>query len=295
MSGEPTGAGAPIREQGSGAPGRLNRIDACFARLRARGATGLFPFVTCGDPLPTVADTVSLLHSLVRHGADLIELGMPFSDPVADGPVIEKASERAIAAGVDLHFVLDCVRAFRIGDSITPLLLMGYINPLEQFGSARFLADAGAAGADAVLLVDCPMEESAPLRPALAAAGLHQILLIAPTTSLARRARLLPEALGFVYYVSFKGVTGAARLNTTRVADELRALRAATTVPLAVGFGIRDGETAAALAAHADAVVIGSALVETLAGASDAPQVDARVHGFLAPIRRKLDDLKHAA
>ena len=295
MNRESSGEIAPINGRGSDAPGNVNRIDACFARLRTRGAAGLFPFVTCGDPLPTVAGTVSLLHSLVRHGADLIELGMPFSDPVADGPVIEKASERAIAAGVDLHFVLSCVREFRVGDPTTPLLLMGYINPLEQYGSARFLADAGAAGADAVLLVDCPMEESTPLRPALRAAGLHQILLIAPTTSAARRARLLPEALGFVYYVSFKGVTGAARLDTARVADELRTLRAATTVPLAVGFGIRDGDTAAALAIHADAVVIGSALVESLAGASDSAQVEARVHGFLAPIRRKLDGLKHAA
>lgn len=272
----------------------MNRVDACFARLGEQRRTGLFPFVTCGDPLPTVEGTVGLLHSLVRHGADLIELGMPFSDPVADGPVIEKASERAIAAGVDLRFVLDCVRQFRTADLRTPLLLMGYINPLEQYGSARFIADAAAAGADAVLLVDCPPEESGPLAPALGAAGLHQIVLVAPTTSSVRRARLLPVARGFVYYVSFKGITGAARLDTRSVTDELRALRAQVRVPLAVGFGIRDAESAAALAGSADAVVIGSALVETLAGAT-ADQIDGRVHGFLSPIRRKLDGLQHAA
>jgi tryptophan synthase alpha chain len=273
----------------------MNRVDACFGRLREQQRCGLFPFVTCGDPLPTVAGTVALLHSLVRHGADLIELGMPFSDPVADGPVIEKASERAIAGGVDLRFVLACVRAFRMQDAQTPLLLMGYINPLEQYGSSAFVADAAAAGADALLLVDCPPEESGPLKPAFDAAGLHQIMLVAPTTSAARRARLLPTARGFVYYVSFKGITGAARLDARGAAEELKSLRTQTRVPLAVGFGIRDADSAAALAGSADAVVIGSALVERLAGATDNEQIEARVHGFMAPIRRKLDGLKHAA
>lgn len=264
-----------------------NRIDRRFAALRAQGRTGLIPFVTCGDPAPELA--LPLLSALVRHGADLIELGMPFSDPVADGPVIEKASERAIARGVDLSFVLGLVQSFRALDHDTPLVLMGYLNPIEQYGTARFLADAGAAGADGVLLVDCPPEESGPLAPLLAAAGLHQIRLVAPTTSARRRALLLPDARGFVYYVSFKGITGAARLDTDQVQAELQALRANCPVPLAVGFGIRDAASAAALAGAADAVVIGSALVERLAGLVRPDELERTVAAFLQPIRAALD------
>ena len=274
----------------------MNRIDARFRQLRAQSRPGLIPFITCGDPLPSVEGTVSAMHALVQAGADLIELGMPFSDPVADGPVIQLASERAIAHGVDLPFALACVRRFRAGDASAPLVLMGYINPLEQYGCERFIHDAGAAGADGLLLVDCPPEESGPLRQSLAAAGLHQIVLVAPTTSVNRRLRVLPQAHGFVYYVSFKGITGAsARLDTVGVAAELSALRQQCQVPIAVGFGIRDAESAAALAAHADAIVIGSALVETLAGAADELELQNRIQQFLAPIRQTLDRLPHAA
>lgn len=267
----------------------MSRLDTRFAALRSAGRRGLIPFVTCGDPLPGAE--AALLHALVQAGADVLELGMPFSDPVADGPVIEKASERAIARGVDLAQVLAVLREFRQQDAQTPVVLMGYLNPIEQYGTARFFSDAGAAGADAVLIVDCPLEESDELAPLLAQAGLQQIFLIAPTTSAARRAAVLAQAQGFVYYVSFKGITGAARLDEQAVSRELDTLRQATSTPLAVGFGIRDAASARALAAHADAVVIGSALVESLIGAADATDMQARVHAMLGPIRQALDAL----
>lgn len=273
----------------------MNRLDARFAALKHAGRSGLIPFVTCGDPFAGDGAEVQLLHALVRGGADVLELGMPFSDPVADGPVIEKASERAIARGVELHGVLRTVAAFRQSDADTPIVLMGYVNPIEQYGTAQFFADAGKAGADAVLLVDCPLEESDELVPMLAAAGLHQIFLIAPTTSPARRQRMLERAAGFVYYVSFKGITGAAKLDQVGVAAELEQLRKSARTPLAVGFGIRDAGSAVALAAHADAVVIGSALVESLAGAADVADACARAVAFLAPIRTALDAAVSAA
>ncbi|MDQ6647568.1 MAG: tryptophan synthase subunit alpha [Pseudomonadota bacterium] len=264
----------------------MSRIDRRFAELKAAGRTGLIPFVTAGDPSPQ--HMVALMHALAEAGADVIELGVPFSDPMADGPVIQHASERAIAQGVGLEQVLGWVAAFRQRDTQTPIVLMGYLNPIEIHGYARFADDAVAAGVDGVLLVDCPLEEAAVLQP-LTDAGLQQILLAAPTTAPARLAQLCGSAQGFLYYVSVAGITGTMSLSTSDIAVRVAEIRARSNAPVAVGFGIRDAASAVAIAGFADAVVIGSALVERLAGATEASEVAGRAHAFLAPIRAALD------
>jgi tryptophan synthase alpha chain len=246
----------------------------------------LIPFVTAGDPDPDAM--VALLHALVEAGADLIELGVPFSDPMADGPTIQHASERALVKGVGLDAILGWVRDFRQRDAATPIVLMGYLNPIEIHGAARFGREAVAAGVDGVLLVDCPLEEAASAAP-LRAAGLQQILLAAPTTDAARLARLCEAAEGFLYYVSFAGITGAAQLSTVDIAARVASLRAQSRAPVAVGFGVRDAANARAIAAFADAVVIGSALVERLAGVADPDEAAQRARDFLMPIRAALD------
>jgi tryptophan synthase alpha chain len=264
----------------------VNRIDRRFNELKTSGRTGLIPFVTAGDPSPQ--GVVALLHALVAGGADLIELGMPFSDPMADGPVIQRANERALAHGVGQRQVLDWVRAFRADDADTPLVLMGYLNPIEAYGAERFAADAAAAGVDGVLLVDCPVEESATAEP-LRAAGLRRILLAAPTTAPDRLQQLCESAEGFLYYVSFAGITGAAKLSTGAIAERVAAIREVSRAPVAVGFGVRDAGSACEIAAFADAVVIGSALVDRLDGADDADEAARRAVEFLRPIRSALD------
>jgi tryptophan synthase alpha chain len=264
----------------------MNRIDTRFADLRRNGRSGLIPFVTVGDPSPDA--TVPVMHALVEAGADAIELGVPFSDPMADGPVIQHANERALARGVGLRAVLDCVRAFRTRDVATPLVLMGYLNPLEVHGIERFAREAVEAGVDGVLLVDCPIEESDTAAP-LRAAGLQRILLAAPTTDDARLARLCEAAEGFLYYVSFAGITGAARLSSTDTAVRVDGVRRVSRAPVAVGFGIKDAQSAAEVAAFADAVVIGSALVSQLAGIDSIDEACNRARQFLRPIRVALD------
>ena len=267
----------------------MTRIDARFAQLKAKGRTGLIPFVTAGDPLPQ--SVVELMHTLVAAGADLIELGVPFSDPMADGPVIQHASERALARRVGLAKVLTWVHEFRARDSTTPVVLMGYMNPVEIHGVDRFAREAVQAGVDGVLLVDCPIEEleaAAPLREA----GLQQIFLVAPTTTGARLERICGAAQGFLYHVAFAGITGADRLNTDDVRERVVAIKQRTSMPVAVGFGVRDAASAAVIGAFADAVVIGSALVERLAGAPSADELCARAQTFLAPIRAALDAQK---
>ncbi|MEI7037079.1 tryptophan synthase subunit alpha [Fulvimonas yonginensis] len=264
----------------------MNRIDRRLADLKSANRTGLVPFVTAGDPAP--AHTVALMHALVDAGADVIELGVPFSDPMADGPVIQHASERAIAQGVGLTDVLRWVGEFRRADADTPVVLMGYLNPVETYGYARFAEATARAGVDGVLIVDCPLEERAVLEP-LRAAGLRQILLAAPTTAPARMAKLCEAAEGFLYYVSFAGITGAARLSTADIAARVAEVRAGAKAPVAVGFGVRDAASAKAIAAFADAVVIGSALVERLEGATAADEIATRAREFLAPIRAALD------
>lgn len=264
----------------------MSRIDRRFAKLKAEGRTGLIPFVTAGDPSPQHA--VALMHALVDAGADVIELGVPFSDPMADGPVIQHASERAIAKGVGLGDVLGWVAQFRQRDADTPIVLMGYLNPIEIHGYERFASEAVEAGVDGVLVVDCPLEESAVLAP-LRKAGLQQILLAAPTTAPARMVQLCGSAEGFLYYVSFAGITGAARLSTSDIAARVADIRSKSKAPVAVGFGVRDAQSAKSIAGFADAVVIGSALVERLAGAEAVDDVTARARDFLAPIRAALD------
>ncbi|MGN6229461.1 MAG: tryptophan synthase subunit alpha [Dyella sp.] len=264
----------------------MSRIDQRFASLKSTGRTGLIPFVTAGDPAPE--HTVALMHALVDAGADVIELGVPFSDPMADGPVIQHASERAIAKGVGLADVLRWVAEFRQRNVDTPVVLMGYLNPVEIHGYARFAAEAKSAGVDGVLLVDCPLEEAAVLEP-LRAAGLQLIRLAAPTTALSRMAQLCENAEGFLYYVSFAGITGAGRLSTRDIAARVADIRAHAKAPVAVGFGVRDAQSAKEIAAFADAVVIGSALVERLDGAGQADEIAVRVKDFLGPIRAALD------
>ena len=262
----------------------MNRIDTRLSALRSAGRKALVPFVTAGDPSREA--TVPVMHALVDGGADLIELGVPFSDPMADGPVIQKSSERAIERKVGLSFVLDVVREFRTTDATTPVVLMGYLNPIEMRGLTRFADEAAAAGVDGVLLVDLPPEEADPVREVLTARGLHLIALVAPTTTEARLVPLHRNAQGYLYYVSFAGVTGASKVDTADVAARAAVVREHSPVPVLIGFGIKDAASAKALAAHGDGVIVGSALVQALADAAD-PVATARA--FLQPIRAGLD------
>lgn len=264
----------------------MSRIDACFARLRAASRKALIPFVTAGDP--ALEATVPVMHALVAAGADVLELGVPFSDPMADGPTIQRSSERALARGAGLSWVLGCVRAFRERDADTPVVLMGYLNPVEIRGAEAFARDAVAAGVDGVLLVDLPPEEAAPFRAAFDAHGLALILLAAPTTADARLGRLCEAAQGYLYYVSYAGVTGADRLDAGAAGARLRAIRERSPVPVVAGFGIKDAASAAAMAAGADGVVVGSALVAALADGEPAAAAE-RARAFLLPLRRALD------
>ena len=264
----------------------MSRIAATFARLGAEGRKALIPYVTAGDPYADV--TVELMLAMAQAGADVIELGVPFSDPMADGPVIQKASERALAKGITLTHVLEIVRDFRRQDDATPVVLMGYANPVERFGLARFVAEAKAAGVDGVLIVDYPPEESEAFAAALKGQGLDPIFLLAPTSTDERVARIGQLASGYVYYVSLKGVTGAGHLDTGAVADAMPRLRKHVSIPLGVGFGIRDGATAAAVARHADAVVIGSALVQ-LIESQTRDNVAIQAAAFIRDIRAALD------
>src|SRR5690348_18260116 len=264
----------------------MNRIPARFDQLRASGRPALIPFVTAGDPFPEA--TVGVMHALVEAGADLIELGVPFSDPMADGPVIQHADERALRKRVGIADILGWVREFRQHDAEMPVVLMGYLNPIEIHGMQRFAREAADAGVDGVLVVDCPIEEDATLQP-LRDAGLQRILLAAPTTSDARIAQAIAAAEGYLYYVSFAGITGASHLDATEVEQRVRALRERAKVPVAVGFGIKDADGARQIGAFADAVVIGSALVSRLEGSADADEACSRARGFLAPIRKALD------
>jgi tryptophan synthase alpha chain len=265
----------------------MNRIPARFDQLRAGHRTALIPFITAGDPSPEAM--VGVMHALVEAGADVIELGMPFSDPMADGPVIQHADERALSNKVGVADILRWVGEFRERDTKTPVVLMGYLNPIAVHGIERFAREAVDAGVDGVLVVDCPIEEDSTLQP-LREAGLQRILLVAPTTTEARLERAIDAAEGYLYYVSFAGTTGAAKLSAASIAKRVEGLRARAPVPVAVGFGIKDAAGAKAVAAFADAVVIGSALVGWLAGSRNVDDARTRAHSFLAPIRAALDD-----
>ena len=249
------------------------------------------PYVTTGDP--SLAHTLPMMHALAAAGADIIELGVPFSDPMADGPVIQRASERALAQHVGLADVLGVVRAFRATDDATPVVLMGYVNPLEAMGVPAFVARAADCGVDGVIVVDCPPEEMDELAALLNDAGIAPIFLIAPTTPDARIAAIARIARGYAYYVSLKGITGAANLDTADVAMHLAAIRKHLKIPVGVGFGIRDAASAQAVAAHADAVVIGTRLIQEIENGPPDTAV-ARAATWLATIRAALDAVQEA-
>lgn len=266
----------------------MSRIAARFESLRGRGRTALIPFVTAGDPHP--ATTVPLMHAMVAAGVDLIELGVPFSDPIADGPVIQRATERALAQGVSLADVLAMVREFRTRDPDTPVVLMGYLNPIEVMGYARFAAAAADAGVDGALVVDVPPEEGHDLVTALRERGLDLVYLLAPTSTEARIRRIGAVASGFVYYVSVKGVTGAGHLDVAGVAAKVAEIRSLLSLPVGVGFGISDAETAARISAVADAVIVGSAIVGRIEELGQAPErIPAVIGDFLAGLRAAID------
>jgi tryptophan synthase alpha chain len=268
------------------------RIDDCFAKLREAGRKAVIPYIACGDPFADA--TVEIMQALVAGGADVIELGVPFSDPMADGPVIQKASERALAKGIGTPQVLAAVRAFRERDGATPVVLMGYANPIERYdlahGAGGFVRDAAAAGVDGVLVVDYPPEESIEFSARLKAAGLAPIFLLAPTSTEARMRQVGEVANGYVYYVSLKGVTGAGHLDTSAVARAVPRIKAHVKVPVGVGFGIRDAASAKAVAQVADAVVIGSALVQCLE-VQPRDQVADAARRFIADIRAAVDEV----
>lgn len=268
----------------------MSRIAATFDALKAKGRKGLVPYMMAGDPYAD--STVDIMLALAKGGADVIELGVPFSDPMAEGPVIQKACERALVKGIGLSHVLAAVRSFRAHDAGTPVVLMGYANPFERYdqrhGEGAFVADARAAGVDGVLVVDYPPEECEAFASQLRAAGLDPIFLLAPTSTEQRMRDVARVARGYVYCVSLKGVTGAGHLDVAAVAQMLPHIRAHVRVPLAVGFGIRDAATARAVAAIADAVVIGSRLVQLLA-AESRDNVAQVAGAFVAEIRAALD------
>ena len=270
----------------------MNRIDATFAKLRAAGRTALIPYITVGDP--TLKVTLPIMSNLVAAGADIIELGVPFSDPMADGPVIQRASERALAQGVGLADVLEIVGTFRRTDTATPIVLMGYANPIEAMGVVKFADRATDAGVDGVLVVDYPPEEAVDFAVLLEERGLAPIFLLAPTTPEARVAAVAKVARGYVYYVSLKGVTGAGHLDTGDVARKLAEIRKHIRIPVGVGFGIRDAASAQAIAADADAIVIGSRIIQEIENGTPEAAAD-RAGTWLAGIRSALDSMRKRA
>ncbi len=264
----------------------MSRIAATFAALQAKGRKALIPYVTAGDPFADA--TPGIMLAMARAGADVIELGVPFSDPMADGPVIQKAGERALARGIGMPQVLDFVRVFRRSNENTPVVLMGYANPVERYGADRFVTVARAAGVDGVLIVDYPPEECEEFAAKLQASGLDPIFLLAPTSTEARMRHVGRIARGYVYYVSLKGVTGAGHLDIDAVAAMLPRIKAHVKLPVGVGFGIRDAATARAVAQVSDAVVIGTAIIQLLENCSR-DNVAAVAGEFIAGVRSALD------
>lgn len=260
----------------------MSRIAETFARLEAAGKKALVPYIMAGDP--SLDASLELMHQLVGAGADIIELGVPFSDPMADGPVNQLAAERALAAGASLKGVLEVVARFRQQDATTPVVLMGYLNPVEAMGYETFASGAASAGVDGVLLVDLPPEEATDVQPLFRAQGLDLIFLLAPTTTDARIAKVASLGSGYLYYVSLKGVTGAATLDIADVTAHLERIRRHANLPVCVGFGIKDAAAAAAVAKVAAGVVVGSALVTRVA--DGAPQAAA---ALLADMRSAMD------
>jgi tryptophan synthase alpha chain len=262
----------------------MSRIQTVFTALKQQGNTALIPYITAGDPHPK--HTVNLMHTLVKHGADMIELGVPFSDPMADGPVIQRASERALLHKVGLTAVLDMVKTFRETNQTTPIILMGYANPIEAIGATAFADRAKAADVDGVITVDYPPEECGDFVQQLRSRDIDPVFLLSPTTDQKRVDLIVNQASGFVYYVSLKGVTGAANLDITEVSQRVASIRKQTNLPVGVGFGIRDAVTAKATAAIADAVVVGSRMVQTIEASND--------DNLLTNVAALMDELKSA-
>ena len=266
----------------------MSRIQTTFANLAKRRRVALIPYITAGDSEPGM--TVPLMHALVAAGADLIELGVPFSDPMADGPVIQKAAERALAHHVSLRQVLQMVADFRRRDVDTPVVLMGYLNPVEVMGYAAFAEQAADAGVDGVLIVDLPPEEGGEILPLLYGREIDPVFLIAPTSSSGRIRKICDASRGYVYYVSLKGITGAGHLDLDSVADKMAEIRQISTLPVGVGFGIKDAQTASAMGKIADAVIVGSAIVSRIAEhQGDAEATVDAVSGFVSELRAGLD------
>lgn len=263
----------------------MSRIQGRFEALAKARRKALIPYITAGDPTPQL--TVPLLHALVEGGSDILELGVPFSDPMADGPVIQRSGERALKHGVGLKDVLGMVGEFRARDSKTPIALMGYANPIEAMGTARFLQQASAAGIDGVIVVDYPPEECVEFASAAKQHDIDPIFLLSPTSTDKRIHDVARCGSGYLYYVSLRGVTGAAHLDLSEVSKRIPQIRAATKLPIGVGFGIRDAESARRVAETADAVVIGSRLIQEIEAAP--AEALTRVKSFLRPIRQALD------
>ena len=272
----------------------MNRIESAFSRLKSQGRKALIPYVTAGFPFADI--TPELMHAMVAGGADVIELGVPFSDPSADGPVIQKAGEKALGFGIGVIQVLEMVRIFRTQDNTTPVVLMGYANPVERYDirhaagkdESAFIRDAAAAGVDGMLIVDYPPEECALFAARLRAHGMDLIFLLAPTSTDERMAQVAQVASGYVYYVSLKGVTGSGTLDVAAVEAMLPRIRRHVSIPVGVGFGIRDAATARAIGKVADAVVIGSKIIQLIEN-QPRDRVAAAAHDFLKEIRAALD------
>lgn len=265
----------------------MSRIAATFTRLTEQGKKALIPFFTVGDPLLDTA--VSTMQALVVGGADILELGIPFSDPMADGPTIQRSSERALKNGVTLTDVLAVVAEFRQHDEVTPVVLMGYANPIERLGLSMFALHAQAAGVDGVLVVDYPPHEARRLKEVLTPLDMDTIFLLSPTTTEARLQEIADLSTGYLYYVSLRGVTGAAHLNVADVAHQVKRIRTYAKVPVGVGFGIRDGNMARQLGPLADAIVVGSRLVETIES-SAVVEIATKVEALMREFRQALDE-----
>ena len=266
----------------------MSRIQTTFADLQSKKKKALITFITAGDPAPEL--TVPLLHALVESGADILELGVPFSDPMAEGPVIQRANERALKFNVGMHDVLGYVREFRKTNEHTPVVLMGYANPIERMGVDRFVTESKAAGADGAIVVDYPPEEASEFAQKLKAHDMDLIFLLAPTSTEQRIKQVAQISSGFSYYVSLRGVTGAGHIDTEEVASRLEAIREHVKLPIGVGFGIRDGATAKAVASVSDAVVIGSRIIQELENTPKDKAV-AAVRDFLSGIRAAIDEV----
>ncbi|MCB5184542.1 tryptophan synthase subunit alpha [Methylobacillus gramineus] len=264
----------------------MSRIQATFAALKSHHKKALIPYITAGDPHPK--HTVALMHALVESGSDVIELGVPFSDPMADGPVIQRATERALVHHVGLRDVLEMVKEFRQQDDKTPVVLMGYANPIEAMGQQQFVERASEVGVDGVLIVDYPPEESETFVGILQAHHLDPIFLLSPTSDAARISMITKQASGFVYYVSLKGVTGSQNLNIVEVGERVAAIRRQSDLPIGVGFGVRDAATAKAVAAVADAIVVGSRMIQEIES-SDEANLLSNVRQLTSELRKAID------